>query len=146
MPGPSFSTPRSVRPSLPRKRFTVAQANKTLPLVRRVVGDIVHTHDRALELQKELEAPPAAKPAPGPAPQKQLDVAMDRLEDLLHELTDIGCELKDYQTGLIDFVGRHQGRDVYLCWKLGEENIAYWHELNAGFAGRKPIAVLDERL
>jgi hypothetical protein len=135
-----------VRPSLPRKRFTVAQANKTLPLVRRVVGDIVHTHDRALKLQKELEAPPAAKPAPGPAPQKQLDVAMDRLEDLLHELTDIGCELKDYQTGLIDFVGRHQGRDVYLCWKLGEENIAYWHELNAGFAGRKPIAVLDERL
>jgi hypothetical protein len=144
MPGPSFSTPRSVRPSLPRKRFTVAEANKTLPLVRRVVGDIVHTHDLALELQKQLESSSPVKSTP--APQKQLDLAMDRLEDLLHELTHIGCELKDYQTGLIDFVGQHQGRDVYLCWKLGEEKIAYWHELNAGFAGRKPIAVLDERV
>ena len=53
-------------------------------------------------------------------------------------------ELKDYQTGLIDFIGRHEGRDVYLCWKLGEEQITHWHELNAGFAGRQPVETLKE--
>ena len=46
--------------------------------------------------------------------------------------------------GLIDFTGRHKGRDVCLCWKLGEETVGYWHEMDAGFAGRQPIATLRE--
>ena len=46
--------------------------------------------------------------------------------------------------GLVDFIGRHQGRDVYLCWKLGEAAIAYWHELQTGFAGRQPVSSLQE--
>jgi len=70
--------------------------------------------------------------------------AVNHLEDYVDELTDVGCELKDYQIGLIDFVGRHQRRDVYLCWKLGEERIGYWHEMNAGYAGRQPISTLQE--
>ena len=45
--------------------------------------------------------------------------------------------------GLVDFIGRHEGRDVYLCWKLGEERITHWHELNAGFAGRKPVLAAE---
>jgi hypothetical protein len=142
MPGPSSFTPRPINRSVPRKRFTAQQANKTLPLVKRIVGDIVAMHESALELQEKLESSRDTKSAP--AAQSRLDAAMDRLKDLVDELSGIGCELKDYQTGLIDFVGRHQGRDVYLCWKLGEEKIAYWHELNAGFAGRKPIALLQE--
>jgi hypothetical protein len=60
------------------------------------------------------------------------------------ELTSIGVELKDYQMGLVDFIGRHQGRDVYLCWKLGESKIGFWHELHTGFTGRQPVASLRE--
>jgi hypothetical protein len=67
-----------------------------------------------------------------------------RLSALVSELTDIGCELKDANIGLIDFIGRHDGRDIYLCWRLGEDNIQFWHELHAGFAGRQPIATLRE--
>lgn len=141
MPGPSFSAPKSVVPSVGRRRFTLADANRTLPLVRRVVGDIVKTHDVALALQAEAE-----KAGAGPAAaavQGRLDAAMDHLQDYVAELTDIGCELKDYKTGLIDFTGSHRGRDICLCWRLGEERVAFWHERNAGFAGRKPVATLD---
>ena len=51
----------------------------------------------------------------------------------------IGCEVKDVQTGLVDFRAMRDGRAVYLCWRLGEEDIAFWHELDAGFAGRQPL-------
>ena len=104
MPGPSSFTPRPVRPSLPAQRFTVAQATKSLPLVRRIVRDIVETHEHALDLQTRIESIPADDAAPT---QKELDAAMDRLQTLVNELQEVGCELKDYRTGLIDYVGRH---------------------------------------
>ena len=142
MPGPKSSTPKPVRPSRPKRRFTVAQANSTLPLVKRIVGDVVRTHGLILRLQAELEKLSAGKEQA--ATQGRLDEAVNHLEDYVDELTDVGCELKDYQVGLIDFVGRHQQRDVYLCWKLGEERIGYWHEIEAGYAGRQPISTLKE--
>ena len=142
MPGPKSSTPKPVRPSRPKRRFTVAQANSTLPLVKRIVGDIVRTHGEILRLQAEVEKPSAGKEQA--AAQARLDEAVNHLEDYVDELTDVGCELKDYQVGLIDFVGRHERRDVYLCWKLGEEHIGYWHEIEAGYAGRQPISTLKE--
>ncbi len=152
MAGPQFFAPGSVRPSRPKRRFTLEQANRSLPLVRRVVGDIVKTHALAMKLQRDLERqqpgknarPQQPQPPHQAAAQAQLDGCMTRLEDFVDELSEIGCELKDYQTGLIDFVGRHDGRDVYLCWKLGEERITHWHELDSGFAGRQPVSKLRE--
>jgi len=142
MPGPKSSTPRPVRPSRPKRRFSLAEANSTLPLVKRIVGDIVRTHGLVLKYQGELERSPSSKDPS--ATQSRLDDAVNHLEDYVDELTDVGCELKDYQIGLIDFVGRHQRRDVYLCWKLGEESITHWHELDSGFAGRQPVSKLKE--
>jgi hypothetical protein len=143
MPGPSFSTPRSVKASVPKKRFTVVQANKTLPLVKRIVTDVVKTHEQALVLQNQLESVEDTKETN--AVQGELNRTLEHLNAFVAELTEIGCEVKDYKSGLIDFVGQHQGRDVYLCWRLGEDKIHFWHELTAGFAGRKPIATLIER-
>jgi len=60
------------------------------------------------------------------------------------ELGSIGVELKDYESGLIDFPGRHQGRDIYLCWKLGEDKVTHWHELHSGYAGRQSTNTLEE--
>ena len=142
MAGPQFLTPQPVFSSRPRRRFTLAQANRALPLVRRVVSDIVQTRDQATQLQTRLESAGAKEQK---RIQDDLDVAIDKLHTYLDELTEIGCELKDFQAGLVDFIGRHQGRDIYLCWKLGEERIAYFHELNSGFAGRMPVTTLDER-
>ena len=125
------------------RRFTLAQANSSLPLVKRIVADIVKAHALASSRRDALETATGTKEAA--VAQQSLEMAIERLEDLVDELEDVGAELKDYQSGLVDFVGRHEGRDVYLCWKLGEEAIAYWHELDAGFAGRKPIALLREK-
>ena len=139
---PAFlSSQRPVLATGHAKRFTVAQADRALPLVSPVVADVVKTHDRAVALQGRLDG----KTGGPPAAQADLDAAMDRLQDFVAELTEIGCELKDYRTGLIDFVGRHQGRDVLLCWKLGEPRVGFWHEKSAGFAGRRPVSQLDER-
>jgi hypothetical protein len=118
-------------------------ANKSLPLVKRIVADIVAAHAKVSACRAALEETSAAKEQA--AVQRDLDNAVVRLEALVDELSNVGVELKDYETGLVDFVGRHDGRDVYLCWKLGEEQIAYFHELNAGFAGRKPVSQLKER-
>ena len=64
-----------------------------------------------------------------------------RLNELIDEVHAIGCELKDWETGLIDFRTIHDGREVYLCWRLGEESIRFWHELNAGSIGRHAIDI-----
>jgi len=144
MPGP-LSSPRPLAPSRPTRRFTLAQANRALPLVSRIVGDVVKMHDRAMSLQARLDPEKGSSPPLPPATHAELDAAMDRLQDYVAELAEVGCELKDYRTGLVDFVGRHQGRDVLLCWRLGEERVGFWHEVNAGFAGRRPVSQLDER-
>jgi len=143
MAGPSFLTPKPVSPSRSTRRFTLEQANRTLPLVRRIVSDIVKSHERVTALQV---ASVSATGKDQPAAQAELDRGVEQLQNYVDELAGIGCQLKDYQTGLIDFLGRHEGRDVCLCWKLGEEKIAYWHELSAGFAGRAPIETLKENL
>jgi len=143
MAGPqSFIPPRLSR-SRSRRRFTLEQANRTLPLVSRIVTDIVKMHKQATTLQIQLERLSPASRQRRPLEQ-DLEKAMERLSDLVGELSAVGCEVKDFQLGLVDFIGRHQGRDVYLCWKLGEPQIGHWHELDAGFAGRQPVSLLQE--
>ena len=133
-----------------RKYFTPAQANAALPLVRAIVGDIValanDLRDRHESLARLRQAD--RKSAPSTAHQEELDLARaefergkTRMQELERELADLGIELKDYFTGLVDFWCRLDGRDVYLCWKLGEPEVAHWHELNAGFAGRRKLTV-----
>lgn len=141
MAAPQFSTfePRKKKT---RRRFTLQEANRSLPLVTRVVRDIVNTHDRAMRLQDKLEESPASKEAAGV--QEQFRSELERLQEYVEELEMIGVDLKDYETGLVDFPGRHQGREIFLCWKLGEEKVDHWHELHTGYNGRQPISALEE--
>ncbi len=62
-----------------------------------------------------------------------------RLRELVEEIHALGCQVKDLEQGLVDFPTRYRGREVLLCWRLGEPKIAYWHAPDEGFAGRKPI-------
>lgn len=71
--------------------------------------------------------------------EPQINAATKRMKLLLGELTADGIEVKDFETGLIDFLAERDGRLVYLCWRLGEGEIAFWHDLDAGFAGRQAI-------
>ena len=125
------------------KYFTVAEANSALPLVNRIVKDIVEQYRQIMACHAQLQE--------GDLPDPERDrlesarsQATDKLDNLANELADIGCELKDWESGLGDFPARMDRRDVCLCWKLGEEHITQWHEVYAGFAGREPITAADD--
>lgn len=143
-PAPGSFVPPRVSPSKPKRRFTLAQANKALPLVSRIVADIVKAHKQATVQQGQIERMQAGSKNRTEL-ERELEGCLERLNGLLDELSDVGCEIKDFQVGLVDFIGRHQDRDIYLCWKLGEAKIGFWHELDAGFAGRQPVSLLDEK-
>ena len=136
-----FSASRSRKSPLPRSCYTLDQANRSLPLVRRIVRDIVNAHGGSVQLQAKIEEAPARDL---PALRDQLAVALRQRQQYVVELEALGVELKDLATGLVDFPGRCEGRDVYLCWKLGEESVAWWHDIDAGFAGRQPTSTLKE--
>ena len=71
--------------------------------------------------------------------QKELAELIQTMQEMVAELSSFGCELKDPSIGLIDFLSMRNGREVYLCWYLGEEHINFWHYPDAGFAGRQPL-------
>ena len=129
--------------------FTVEEATRTLPLVSRIMADIVEENDRLQELLPTLkEVRIRARRNPAAAEELEslrADVAVisTRLEGYLKELSQIGCVFKGPQ-GIVDFYSMREGRPVFLCWHHGEEKIRYWHELEGGFAGRlelEPTAV-----
>jgi len=123
-----------------KKRFTLIEANRTLPLVRKIVTDLMSVHARARELHGRLEKRISREDRY--TVEAELDSVVQRLEHYVDELAEVGCEIKDYQLGLVDYVCKHDGRDVYLCWRMGEETITHWHEIDAGFAARKPVTSL----
>ena len=124
---------------MPRRYFTVEQANRTLPLVTRIVADLTASYERLRQRQGQLSKVEESQR------QNQANVVhrLEReLERLLAELEMIGCELKDVERGLLDFYARHGEREILLCWMKGEDEIGYWHELETGFRGRRPVAEL----
>ena len=78
---------------------------------------------------------------PGPilATRARRDASTAALREIFEKIEQIGVLVKDLDIGLIDFLTRYQGRQVCLCWKLGEDRIRFWHGMDEGFAGRKPI-------
>ncbi len=118
--------------------FTVEQANRALPYIRRVAEDIRNTFKQAVELQQSMERPDIADNVN--ALREHYEQIVDKLNGYVDELSETGVALKDFEIGLIDFPALHEGREVLLCWKLGEPRIVAWHETDTGFAGRRDIA------
>jgi hypothetical protein len=126
------------------KLFTVEQANRTLPLVKRIVEDLVRDHRLWEDKVREFEVATAGSSPEHPdAIAELLQIEAQRLaadiEHYIAELHDLGVICKGMDTGLVDFRGRIDGRDVFYCWKLGEPSVQYWHEIDAGFVGRQRL-------
>lgn len=132
-----------------RRYFTVEEANKALPLVRAIVADIVEQWRKVHELKQRLAAVLSDRKRPATDPyseelaqsQAEMESEEEKLAGYIDELTKLGVELKG-PDGLCDFYSLMDGREVYLCWRLGEPEVLHWHELNAGVAGRKPLPSL----
>jgi hypothetical protein len=125
------------------KQFTVEQANATLPLVRRIVQDIVTQYRIWNEKLNEIDLVAASGRAADAEIANRLAneaqaIARD-IESFRRELADLGIQIKDPGIGLIDFPSTMGNRQVFLCWRLGEPDVGFWHELNAGYAGRQPL-------
>ena len=136
------SSPSRPRTARRRKHFTLAEANRSLPLVSRIVRDIVQHHRGAVEAHVRMESATTGKQIK--ECRDAMESSLERMGEYVDELTKLGVDLKDPETGLVDFTGMHQGREVSLCWRLGEGKVEHWHELNAGFAKRQPASLLEE--
>ena len=133
------------------RHFTPEEANAALPGVRPLVERMVahrRAHAAAQARQEELEG--HIRGNGGGIPPAELAEAAAEVErearalaHAIDELTELGVEVKDIDEGLVDFPALRRGETVLLCWKLGEDDISYWHTLEGGFAGRRPLP-LDE--
>ncbi|HET7456360.1 MAG TPA: DUF2203 domain-containing protein [Gemmatimonadaceae bacterium] len=124
--------------------YTVEQANRSLPLVRRIVEDVVSQYRRWQDRVRELETLNAVRTAADDIPratelEAEIHALAVEIEGFRRELRDLGLEVKDYSRGLVDFPAVIGGREVFLCWRIGEPAVQFWHDKDAGFAGRRPI-------
>jgi len=125
------------------KQFTVEQANATLPLVKRIVEDIVAQHrlwhEKLLEIDLVAASGRASDAELADRLGREAQAIAREIETFRRELVSLGIQLKDARLGLIDFASTMGDRPIQLCWRLGEPDVQFWHEPDAGFAGRQPL-------
>jgi hypothetical protein len=125
--------------------YTIDHANRALPLVRRIVDDIVQEHRKWEEAIVELDLLGASIRVDSPDPrlaalERKIQLLARDIDGYLAELEQLGIQVKDRRVGLVDFPSEMDGRPVLLCWRLGESSVQFWHEVDAGFAGRQPLS------
>lgn len=125
--------------------FTVDRANRTLPLVRKIVEDVVREHRLWQEGIVELDllssgALRELADARTVSLERKIQAIAREIDSFQAELEGLGIQLKDRRIGLIDFPSELDGRPVLLCWQLGEPSVQFWHDSDTGFAGRQPLS------
>lgn len=135
------------------KVFTVEEANQLIPKLTEMLRELQAKQEKIFSQEVEIDALEILYPGteseelapPLNAAIKVYEGLIDRFYSLVDEIHGMGCFLKDIEMGLIDFYTLYQDRVVYLCWKLGEPAVGFWHEVGRGFAYRQPIIQEDER-
>ncbi len=123
------------------KHFSIAEANQLLQKIRPMLDEVVSIYQEIMAHQPDLW--PAIERSAGNGGNPTLSrvaESFDRLDALLLRIQDTGAIVKDIASGLLDFPAMRGGQEVYLCWKHGESSIEFWHDIEAGFAGRKPMS------
>jgi len=129
------------------RKFSLDEANRMLPLVSRIVRDII---DHYLEWQRTVEGfEIAATLSRADQPTPDAERLQRKAQDLAHEiqgfvseLTALGLEFKGFELGLVDFPAEVEGRNIFWCWKHGESSVTHWHDFDAGYNGRQPVETL----
>lgn len=131
----------------PAKLFTVEQANAALPLVRSITADLVRLSRDVIDRRERLALLLAGRTSTAKdlyseelvQIEEELEKDGAQLQEYVEELRALGVEPKSGPEGLVDFPSLMDDRIVFLCWKLGESEVTYWHELDAGFRGRQSL-------
>lgn len=119
------------------KRYDVDEANALLPYLAPTLVELREKFEEATKI-RELIAQAAAQNGGSPH-REEWSKTLARVAELLERLQEWDVELRDVTTGLVDFPATVEGQEAYLCWRLGEPEVAYWHLPDAGFAGRRPL-------
>ncbi|MCS7235210.1 MAG: DUF2203 domain-containing protein [Armatimonadota bacterium] len=119
-----------------RRFLSYEEASAHLPAVREAVLELRRLRERLVLLRAALEQ---AGPADRSRLEQQAEEILARMSEAVRRIEQAGGELKDLDLGLVDFLTLRAGQPAYYCWRLGEPEIRYWHGLDEGFAGRKPI-------
>lgn len=123
-----------------QKYFSLEDANALLPLVRVLMEQMFDLREQAMALRPDVW--PVLEKAAGNGGSRKAGELLEifqQFETIFKELKGLGCELKGLEQGLVDFPTMRDGRVVYLCWKYNEPEISFWHDVDAGFAGRQPL-------
>lgn len=122
------------------KFFTLLEANEALKIIRPLMEEVMLIRQRILANQPEIWSAVEKSAGNGGNPiLSKMVLEFEKFDALIHKIQDAGAQIKDINIGLLDFSAQKDGREVYLCWQHGEGDIAYWHEVDAGYAGRQPI-------
>jgi hypothetical protein len=120
------------------KRYTVDEATALLPFLAPTLVELREKFEEADRIRTEIEKVAATN---GGSPERdEWSRILARVSELIDRITEWELQLRDISTGLVDFPGVLRGDDVYLCWRLGEPEVAYYHSADDGFAGRRPIS------
>lgn len=128
------------------RKFTLDEANRMLPLVTRIVRDILASYREWQQTVEAFEVATTLSRAAHPSPEaealqhKAQGLARD-IQGFVGEVTHLGLEFKGFELGLVDFPGELDGRPVLWCWRYGEAAVQYWHDVDSGYAGRHPVDV-----
>ena len=123
-----------------RKLFTVEEANALLPKLQELLDDLIRHRDALREKAPHLEPILRAAGANGGGRVgSEYGVEAYRLYLAIERIQELGVILKDLDMGLLDFPHEREGRIVFLCWHPPEERVGFWHEIEAGYAGRQPL-------
>jgi hypothetical protein len=130
------------------KRFTLAQAQSLIPRVDRLLREAIALKSGYVQAERAFQSIGERIVLMGGMildrdrflqARSRRESEAERLRNAVEQLQDLGCLVKDLDTGLVDFPTLFRGREVYLCWKLGERSIEFWHGVDEGFRGRKTI-------
>ncbi len=127
------------------KMFTVEEANRLIPQLTEWLGEIRMDRDRILAMEVEIDALELVSEkrsdsgiSQGLAPKvEEYTTLVDRFYSRVDNIHSTGCLVKDLDLGLVDFYSLQNNRVIFLCWKLGEPAISFWHDISSGYASRQ---------
>jgi len=128
--------------------FTIKTANEILPSVIEKFKNLKKEKNEVLKLEHKLQSSVSTTNQLDQyvSLKQELNRAITQFYDAITELEDTGAMIKDIDQGLLDFPSKRFDEEIWLCWKEGETEIRFWHEIDSGFNGRKPVTVSDESL
>ena len=122
-----------------KRHYTLAEASELLPRVVELIERMRAARDRLGDREAREALSEAGPTNGGGDPGRTVSEGFVELRDSITELRELEVVLRDLDRGLLDFPSLRDGHEVYLCWEEGEDAIRYWHEPEAGFAGRRPL-------